>query len=162
MDYEKKYKEALERARGFYNNEECRVGMTPIDLEVIFPELRENEEEKIRKGIISTLKFANHNGIYDKYIEWLEKQDEKLRGKTALEAIKEPKDYNSIDPYFAKPIDKVEPKFYEGEWVVQGDNILKLSVLEIRTIVLKQLVAMWMICLFQKLILNFIFGLLKM
>ena len=127
MDYEKKYKEALERARGFYNNEECRVGMTPIDLEVIFPELRENEEEKIRKGIISTLKFANHNGIYDKYIEWLEKQDEKLRGKTALEAIKEPKDYNSIDPYFAKPIDKVEPKFYEGEWVVQGDNILKIK-----------------------------------
>lgn len=36
-NYEKKYNNALERARGFYNNEECGVGMTPIDLEVIFP-----------------------------------------------------------------------------------------------------------------------------
>lgn len=44
-NYEKKYNNALERARGFYNNEECRVGMTPIDLEVIFPELAESEDD---------------------------------------------------------------------------------------------------------------------
>ena len=30
----------------------------------------------------------------------------------------EPKDYSSIDPHFGKPIDKVEPKFHEGEWIV--------------------------------------------
>ena len=48
LDYEQKYKEALERAKEFYNNEGCRVGMTPIDLEVIFPELKgSNDANKV-------------------------------------------------------------------------------------------------------------------
>ena len=50
------------------------------------------------------------------------------QGKTALEAINEekvdnankvePKDYSSIDPHFGKPIDKVEPKFKAGDWII--------------------------------------------
>jgi len=43
----------------------------------IFPELRESEDERIRKEIISALKFANtSDGVYDKHIAWLEKQKE--------------------------------------------------------------------------------------
>ena len=34
----------------------------------------------------------------------------------------EPTDYNSIDPHFGKPIDKVEPKFKVGDWVVSDDK----------------------------------------
>lgn len=34
----------------------------------------------------------------------------------------EPKDYNAIDPHFGKPIDKVEPKFHEGEWSKEDEN----------------------------------------
>ena len=54
--------------------------------------------------------------------------EQKPQGKTALEAINEveadnankiePKDYNSIDPHFAKPIDKIEPKFKVGDWII--------------------------------------------
>jgi hypothetical protein len=46
-------------------------------LESLFPELRESNDERIRKEIISALKWANHRGIYDKHIAWLEKQDER-------------------------------------------------------------------------------------
>jgi hypothetical protein len=40
----------------------------------MFPELKESEGEKIRKEIISALKYANYKGVYDKHIAWLEKQ----------------------------------------------------------------------------------------
>lgn len=52
--------------------------------------------------------------------------------KSALEVIKEekvdnankvePKDYNIIDPHFAKPIDKVEPKFKVCDWIIKNND----------------------------------------
>ena len=45
-------------------------------LETLIPELAESEDERIRKEIISALKFANDNGVYDKHLAWLEKQKE--------------------------------------------------------------------------------------
>lgn len=91
MDYEKKYKEALSWIKDVYPTFE---GATKKDAEHFFPELRESEDEKIRKEIISALKFANVKGVYDKHIAWLEKQ-----GKQ-------------------NPTNKVESKFHEGDWVV--------------------------------------------
>ena len=76
MDYEKKYKEAFERAREKYYAG-CFV---PALLEYIFPELKESEDEEIKNSII---------------------------------AINE------------KPADntnKVERKFYEGDWLVENDT----------------------------------------
>lgn len=62
--------------------------------------------------------------------------DNKPQGKLALEAIKEekvdnankiePKDYSSIDPYFSKPIGKVEPKFKDGDWITNGEYTWKV------------------------------------
>lgn len=59
--------------------------------EKYFPELKESEDERIRKEIISALKWANHKGVYDKHIDWLEKQGgqketlcDKCRKRTAL------------------------------------------------------------------------------
>lgn len=53
-------------------------GVQPVlnkeDLQGIFPELKESEDEHIRKEIISALKYANHKGVYDKHIAWLEEQ----------------------------------------------------------------------------------------
>ena len=46
MDYEKKYKEALERAKSFELPEYKNIMVS------IFPELRESEEERIRKALI--------------------------------------------------------------------------------------------------------------
>jgi len=81
MDFEKKYKDALERAKkewssnldGAYKNYRER-------LEIIFPELAESEDERIRKQIISFLKEFEYdhyrNLDFSSCLAWLEKQDE--------------------------------------------------------------------------------------
>ena len=51
-------------------------GATKEDAEHYFPELRESEDERIRKEIVSALKFANVGDVYDKHIAYLEKQKE--------------------------------------------------------------------------------------
>ena len=83
MDYEKAYKEALERARSYYNNEEVRVGMTPIELEEIFPELGESEDERIRKALVrfhkSTIDVDGIKG--EEIVAWLEKQGQETSWK---------------------------------------------------------------------------------
>lgn len=79
MDDEKKYKEALEKLQEALTPTEdgCKIsGLTRGCIENIFPELAESEDEKIRKEIISALKYANHKGVYDKHLAWLEKQGE--------------------------------------------------------------------------------------
>lgn len=226
MDYEKKYKEALEKARQL-----CAYPTTKpfiSDLQDLFPELAESEDERIRKELIEHVKDQQstfisapdcrdkyeeeENNKYNAWIAWLEKQgsqnnteDEDLlyrfcfysykdesnilylsglyvngecrnkgigtkilevadevaknlncyaiRLKTKIGSnaerlyrrngyntlIKEGnqiwlekqgeqndsdvKDYNSIDPHFGKPIDKVEPKFKVGDWVVWDNKI---------------------------------------
>lgn len=82
MDYKKKYEDALEKARVWKE----KSGM-PIDrqgiLDDIFPELKESEDEKIRKALLNEFihlqskgyKFAGLEG--KEIITWLEKQGEK-------------------------------------------------------------------------------------
>ena len=76
MNYEKKYKEALERARDMMSYKEVRRE----DMEYLFPELKENENEKIRKQIISFLKefeYDHYRSLnFSSWIAWLEKQGE--------------------------------------------------------------------------------------
>lgn len=77
MDYEKKYKEALEAAKKLYqdcpNGKNDRLYHT-TDLEKIFPELAESEDEMIRKRIIALVN-AHGQGMYkDDMLAWLEKQ----------------------------------------------------------------------------------------
>ena len=67
MNYEQKYKEALERAKKLYEQ-----GTITESLNYIFPELKESENEKIRKSLIDMLK--NDEKCYLKEIAWLEKQ----------------------------------------------------------------------------------------
>ena len=99
MDYERKYKLALERAREQYNKR------TPLyDIESIFPELKDSEDERIRKWCIShfnaCINVIKDNDEYKEYlsnkvIAWLEKQGE-------------------------QPTDKFEPKFKIGNWFVNN------------------------------------------
>ena len=78
MDYEKKYKEALERAR------ELSKTTTGANYEYIFPELAESEDERIRKWLIADLKDSIDSCAYCERtkpqaleaIAWLEKQGE--------------------------------------------------------------------------------------
>lgn len=87
MDYEK-YKEALESAKGIINyyKEHNRGDESAIeDLEIIFPELKESEDEKIRKELTKFLKNASGGFLdttircktFGKWAAWLEKQGEK-------------------------------------------------------------------------------------
>ena len=61
MDYEKEYKAALERCREFY----AKLGNKQLKEEVenIFPELKESEDEKIRKELIQRI-IHDGNGRY--------------------------------------------------------------------------------------------------
>lgn len=74
MNYEKKYKEALEKARQF-SERPLQEDSSSI-VEYIFPELKESEDEKIRKALIrfhkSTINIDGVNG--EKIVAWLEKQ----------------------------------------------------------------------------------------
>ena len=99
MDYEKAYKEALERAKE--SLKDGTISSNTISyIEEIFPELKESEDERIRKWIIGVLSTYEHDrDLRNAAIAWLEKQGEK------------------------KPADKVEPKFYEGEWVVSPNGV---------------------------------------
>ena len=83
MDYEKAYKDALERAKEFQKSKD---GLCVLTAESIFPELQESEDERIRKAIIAYIKKANGgpnhilpSGTYSvlAMIFWLEKQGKK-------------------------------------------------------------------------------------
>lgn len=72
-----KYEEALARARKKLQEVVLPETVSANLLYDIFPELAESEDERIMKEIISALKFANDDGVYDKHIAYLEKQKEK-------------------------------------------------------------------------------------
>lgn len=74
MDYEKKYKEALERAKKYKLKEDL------IITQDIFPELAESEDKRIKKAIIHVL-YENYTdaavieGVeIAEIVAWLEKQ----------------------------------------------------------------------------------------
>ena len=71
MDYENKHKEEIIRATQLW---ECG-DITRENLEYIFPELVESEDEKIRKELIKFVKVNIPNE--ERYIAWLEKQGDK-------------------------------------------------------------------------------------
>jgi len=125
MDYEKKYKEALERARVIHKL--AKDGSNPIwyNYEEIFPELAESEDERIRNDLMAFL-INMKNGdfgcfpsqsLYQRWIAWLEKQkydrmkpvyDNQDSFESALE--KAWKDYNDSG---ARTVDGCEDNFVE-------------------------------------------------
>ena len=77
MTQEEKYKAALERARHYYLTGKGE----PVDfIKMIFPEIEESEDERIRKELIEFLKLPHPrfvgNREHEKWIAWLEKQGE--------------------------------------------------------------------------------------
>jgi len=133
MDYEKKYKEALERAKflkKYLSPEFIRF------VDELFPELQESEDEKIRKILINLVE-SNGTACYinkihkDKIFAWLEKQGEQ----------KPIFDFKAKDWYVSKvdgkihniyhSVDKVEPKFKVGNWIVDKSGLVQ-QVLDFR------------------------------
>ena len=125
------YDNALKRAKewmagkyGHYDSD------TPQEIaEFIFPELKENEDEKMWKAIYNAIKyletelswdFLDDVDILDVYA-WLEKQSNKSQGKSVLEAIKEEKIDNT---------DNVEPKFKVGDWITDRNSVLHITSMD--------------------------------
>ena len=79
MNYEKAYKEALERAKKYYN-ERITLGHTRDVIKEIFPEVKDDENERIKNSLIRW--FKNCDSPYfagfelSKIVDWLEKQGE--------------------------------------------------------------------------------------
>ena len=111
-NYGQKYYEALERARKLQENSNGMI--LKKWLWNIFPELKESEDERIRKELIEFVK--SRGGFKQEYIDWLEKQGEKPQGKSALDEIKE---------------EEVEPKFHEGDWLVNNETCDYLKVTKV-------------------------------
>lgn len=95
-NYEKKYKKALEKLQEALapGEDGCKIsGLTRDCLTNIFPELTEDEDENTRKELLAFIKnwknpsnigrpsdfpmFTKNKEQCDKYIAWLEKQDNK-------------------------------------------------------------------------------------
>ena len=78
MNYEKKYREALERAKKEWieNLDNCYTNYRER-LEIIFPELAESEDERIRKTLIEYIKGIKSWNYFlgisrEQMIAWLE------------------------------------------------------------------------------------------
>ena len=123
------YDEALGKAEEFYNdknNIQC-VNVEGM-LEEIFPELKESEDEEIRKGLIKafgSIGKKEWGGVNVKNaIVWLEKQGEK---KPVIEMITpeeslgiESETYNEI--VNACIFGENKPKFKVGDWIYHNNG----------------------------------------
>lgn len=79
MDYEKKYKEAIERLKQWDREHPDGYAISDRD-EFIFPELKEIEGGKVRKWLINLLRTMQFHqcdedaGMPNKALSWIEKQ----------------------------------------------------------------------------------------
>ena len=90
MDYEKKYKEALSRAK------DCHVNKKFSELddsaqqlcEYIFPELKESKDERTRKALIELVKQSAeilNKKNQESMLAWLEKQGEHAKFRNNIQ-----------------------------------------------------------------------------
>ena len=90
MDYKQKYEQALERAKELLEDMDKKdYFASNADIENIFPELKESEDERIKKWLIDWAKAVNWSEQFtitkEQVLAWLEKQGEK---KSADEILK--------------------------------------------------------------------------
>ena len=110
--------------------------MFPSIKDEIFPELKESEDEKIRKAIKKALQvrcdgsriISDEPVTLEEALAWLEKQGKHAKFLSKIQVgdkVTRNKDGVLVNlsqlNRVAKPTDKVEPKFHEGEWITNGD-----------------------------------------
>lgn len=83
-DKAKRYDEAIEKAKEWYSDAQIGIGFK-ANLEKLFPELKGNDDERIREALIALLKFGLEDGsaiapgfneTKEQALTWLEKQGE--------------------------------------------------------------------------------------
>ena len=90
----KAYDKAIRKAEALYKASEPMSACNVI-IETIFPELKESEDERIRKAIISGMKSLQEKGKYTEFAHipmndvfaWLEKQGKEISWKPSDEQI---------------------------------------------------------------------------
>ena len=100
----KAYDEAIERAKAYQG--------LRSEMEIIFPELKESEDERIIKSIIELLNevhFTFKHYDINKMLSWLEKQGEQ------------------------KPADKIEPKFKVGDIIRHKEQGFTCKIIAVDT-----------------------------
>ena len=144
MDYEKKYKEALEVMRQWVAPCHTKKQLD-IMKESVFPELYESEDERVRKEIIDFIQWAEDRGRtrYDHHqakrpavwIAYLEKQKEREEGDCTYEAKiywkgwndamkqKEQKEINLVEilKHYPKETELYSP-LYGKLWLAEVDE----------------------------------------
>lgn len=146
MDYEKKYKESLERAKNF--EEKYGGGYAGY----IFPELAESEDERIKKIITDSVFYQYGAGVEYKdvldYLDKLEKQKEQKpnfdthweNGSMVCEQ-KEPH-YTKRNALFDKCVENCDPKTVE-EVNKRVDDIMNMPELSAFEQALTNFIGYW-------------------
>ena len=117
----KAYDEAIERANDILKGYNPKEG-SKATINYIFPQLKEkeSEDERIRKFLIKWIQDNYYHGTTEiptkTLIAWLEKQGEQKHINDTDEAIVKAVKDTSI-------LDMVEPKFHEGDWVVDSQGL---------------------------------------
>ena len=114
--FEKKYNEALERARALWREaiEKEYVDDYLKDYETIFPELRESEDERIRKELINFILYKA-KGVSEEqehsWVTYLEKQKEQKPTNS-----EKPKEWSEEDVAMIKRvIERIEAEIQYGD-----------------------------------------------
>ena len=107
----KAYDRAIKRARKWHDDQHITIGLKG-NLEDIFPELKESEDERIRKDILSFLRTGKpyscpNSQRRNKWADWLEKQGEQ-----------NPFNYENAT-IVQKDFAPIEPKFKVGDKIVE-------------------------------------------
>ena len=119
MDYERLYKEAKQRAI----DASIDGYLDAIAVEEIFLELKESEDERIRKEIIYHIQNCDDTideETGERMITWLEKQGEQKSINDTDEDIVEAVKDTSI-------LDMVEPKFKVDDWITNGIETVQIT-----------------------------------
>ena len=127
-DYKKLYEDALERARKLYDSSEYVCEMDSYA--TIFPELKESEDERIRKELMDYIiiyRDSIEEEEFKSWLAWLEKQGLQNLANSAKTCKVEPKfkvgDWIVYDKYGEKDIDRIvkfdndKASFESGEWL---------------------------------------------
>ena len=142
MNYERKYKIALDRAKEQLEcSKVCEYKNADVASAImktmynIFPELKESEDEKIRKTIVRFFKdnYPNETKMYDgsvtveKVIDWLEKQRDKYLFTyddiLALQCCMETSKKVQEDKELYKQLQSLHDRLHDTYWLKkQGEH----------------------------------------
>ena len=152
----KRYDEISKDVKDFFDGKLMMYSDVKQTLNYLFPELKESEDEKIRKVLLDSFEYRIKESYQDKewicgvklkeILAWLEKQksvgeivdrcknswynEGKIAGQ--FEGITDDEKYqqgwhDALEKQGEQKLsDKVEPKFHEGDWVVYKNDICQI------------------------------------